>query len=133
VNKDDKELLELEPPRPANTSTSHTLVLSDEPPIDLETSAPTHVAPETSAPARIPRELKKKKARTGASGNEEIITGSLLTPLLDDVKYLLLSCYFLYLLGKISNFLILSFCLSTIFAARDEGYGQYRLPFYRVP
>ncbi|KAM0887183.1 hypothetical protein ACQ4PT_029227 [Festuca glaucescens] len=73
VSSDDEEMLELEAPRPANTSTSHTLVLSEEP----------HVAPESSAPTRSPRALKKK-ARTGAAGKEEIATGSLLTPLLDD-------------------------------------------------
>ncbi|KAM0865015.1 hypothetical protein ACQ4PT_043576 [Festuca glaucescens] len=83
VSSDDEEMLELEAPRPANTSTSHTLVLSEEPRVAPESSAPTHVAPETLAPARIPRALKKK-ARMGAAGKEEIATGSLLTPLLDD-------------------------------------------------
>ncbi|KAM0837699.1 hypothetical protein ACQ4PT_061459 [Festuca glaucescens] len=84
VSSDDEEMLELEAPRPANTSTSHTLVLSEEPRVAPESSALTHVAPESSAPARSPRALKKKKARMSAASKEEIATGSLLTPLLDD-------------------------------------------------
>jgi hypothetical protein len=94
VDRDDETFLELEAPRPANTSTSHTLVLSEEP----------QVAPEASAPPRSPQALKKKKARMGASSKEEIIVGSLFTPLLDDVRYLLLSCHFLYLLEKFPTF-----------------------------
>ena len=101
MDRDDEEMLELEAPRPANTSTSHTLVLSEEPRVAPESSAPTHVAPEASAPARSPRALKKKKARTGAAGKEEIATGSLLTPLLDDVRYPFLSCHFLYVLENL--------------------------------
>ena len=100
MDRDDEEMLELEAPRPANTSTSHTLVLSEEPHVAPESSAPTHVAPEASAPARSPRALKKK-ARTGAAGKEEIATGSLLTPLLDDVRYPFLSCHFLYVLENL--------------------------------
>ncbi|KAK1608836.1 hypothetical protein QYE76_032509 [Lolium multiflorum] len=84
VSSDDEELLELEAPRPANTSTSHALVLSEEPHVAPESSAPTPVAPEASAPTRSPRALKKKKTRMGVAGKEEIATGSLLTPLLDD-------------------------------------------------
>ncbi|KAM0848553.1 hypothetical protein ACQ4PT_054302 [Festuca glaucescens] len=61
VSSDDEKMLELEAPRPANTSTSHMLVLSEEPRVAPESSAPTHVAPEASAPARSPRALKKKK------------------------------------------------------------------------
>jgi hypothetical protein len=110
VERDDEELLELEAPRPANTSTSHTLVLSEEPHVAPESSVPTHVAPEASAPVHSPRALKKKKkARTGASGKEQIITGSLLTPLLDDVRFLFLSCHFLCLLGKVLTFYIVFF------------------------
>ena len=82
--------MELEAPRPANTSTSHTLVLSEELHAAPETSPPPYVAPEASAPARNPRASKKKRARTGAAGKQEIATGSLLTPLLDDVRYLFL-------------------------------------------
>ncbi|KAK1670873.1 hypothetical protein QYE76_059032 [Lolium multiflorum] len=73
VSSDDEEPLDLDAPKPANTITSHTLVLSEDPPI----------APETSAPPRSPRVLKKKP-RTGAAGKEVVATGSLLTPLLDD-------------------------------------------------
>ncbi|KAM0861187.1 hypothetical protein ACQ4PT_046049 [Festuca glaucescens] len=73
VSSDDEEPLGLDTPRPANTSTSHTLVLSEDP----------KVAPEPSDPPHSPRPLKKK-SRTGAAGKEVIATGSLLTPLLDD-------------------------------------------------
>ena len=113
MDRDDEEMLELEAPRPANTSTSHTLVLSEEPRVALESSAPTHLAPEALALARSPRALKKKKARTGAAGKEEIATGSLLTPLLDDVRYPFLSSYSLCT-RKFANFLILYFYLLTI-------------------
>ena len=101
MDKNDEELLELEAPRPANTSTSHTLVLSEEPHVAPESSVPTYVAPEASAPVHSPRALKKKKARTGVSEKEEIISASLLTPLLDDVSYLV---FFVICLGEIPIF-----------------------------
>jgi hypothetical protein len=101
VDRDDEAFLELEAPRPANTSTYHTLVLSEEPHVALEASTLAHVAPEASAPAHSPRELKKKKARMGASGKEEIANGSLLTPILDDVRYASLSCHIIYVLENL--------------------------------
>jgi hypothetical protein len=61
VDRDDEELLELEAPILANMSTSHMLVLSEEPPVDPETSAPALVTTETSAPTCSPRALKRKK------------------------------------------------------------------------
>ncbi|KAK1645009.1 hypothetical protein QYE76_062814 [Lolium multiflorum] len=73
ILRDDDEALELDAPKPTNTSTSHTLVLSEDP----------KIAPESSEPPRNPRVLKKK-ARTGAAGKEQIATRSLLTPFLDD-------------------------------------------------
>ncbi|KAM0914136.1 hypothetical protein ACQ4PT_011688 [Festuca glaucescens] len=73
VSSDDEEPLGFDTPRPANTSTSHTLVLSEDP----------KVAPEPSDPPHSPRPLKKK-SRTGSAGKEVIATGSLLTPLLDN-------------------------------------------------
>jgi hypothetical protein len=115
VNRDDAELLELEAPRPANTSTSCTLVLSEETHVAPESSVPTHVAPEAPAPVHSPRALKKKKARTVVSRKEEIITGSLLTHLLNDARYLFLSRLFCYLLGRYSNFLTLFFSLIDYF------------------
>jgi hypothetical protein len=48
VNRDDEESLELEPPKPVNMSTSHTLALSEDPPVDPEMSTPAHGATETS-------------------------------------------------------------------------------------
>ncbi|KAM0911727.1 hypothetical protein ACQ4PT_013325 [Festuca glaucescens] len=73
ISGDDEEPLGLDTPQPANTSTSHTLVLSEDP----------KVAPEPSDPPHSPQPLKKK-SRTSAAGKEVIATGSLLTPLLDD-------------------------------------------------
>ncbi|KAM0885692.1 hypothetical protein ACQ4PT_030157 [Festuca glaucescens] len=73
VTSDDEQPFGLDTPRPANTSTSHTLVLSEDP----------KVAPEPLDPPHSPRPLKKK-SRMGAAGKEVIATGSLLTPLLDD-------------------------------------------------
>jgi hypothetical protein len=114
VDRDDEELLELEAPMLENMSTSHTLVLSEEPPIDPETSAPAHVATETSAPARSPRALKRKKSRTCTSSKEEIVAGSLLTPLLDDVRDLTL--YFIVtLLSQLKNYNFLVFVLVEYF------------------
>jgi hypothetical protein len=55
----------------------------------------------------------KKKPRTGATGKEVIATGSLLTPLLDDVSFPCLPDHtFFY--SKNANFLMLFFCVSTI-------------------
>ncbi|KAM0896403.1 hypothetical protein ACQ4PT_023220 [Festuca glaucescens] len=73
VSSDDEEPLDIDTPRPANTSTSHTIVLSEDP----------KVAPESSGPPRSPRVLKKKP-RTSASGKEVVASGDLSTPLLDD-------------------------------------------------
>jgi hypothetical protein len=92
VDRDDEELLELEAPRPADTSTSHALVLSEELHVAPEALVSPHIAPEASAPAHSPR-APKKRARTGVAGKEEIATGSLLTPLLNDVRYRFLVCH----------------------------------------
>jgi hypothetical protein len=73
MDRYDEEMLELEAPRPANTSTSHTLVLSEELHVEPETSPPTFVAPTCSH-----RASKKKKARTGAAGKQEIASGGCL-------------------------------------------------------
>ena len=76
MDRDDEEHPELDASKPANTSTSHTLVISEDPKTTLE----------TTDPPPSPRVLKKKP-RTGAAGKEVIATGSLLTPLLDDVSF----------------------------------------------
>jgi hypothetical protein len=122
MDRYDEEMLELEAPRPANTSTSSTLALSEELHVAPETSPPTYVAPEASAPARSPRASKKKKARTGVAGKQEIATGSLLTSLLDDVRYLFLS---VTLFAYSNNFQILDtiFLSVNYFVALDEGDG----------
>jgi hypothetical protein len=75
VNRDDEELLELEASRPANTSTSHTLVLSEETHVAPESSVPTHVAPEAPAPVHSPRALKKKKARQACLEKKKLSLG----------------------------------------------------------
>jgi hypothetical protein len=120
VNRDDEEILELEAPRPGNTSTSHTLFLSEEPHVAPKTSAPTHIAPEMSTPARNPQ--AKKKARTGAAGKRQLATGSLLAPLLDDVSYLSLYVVFLVYSRKIQ---LLDTILLPVdyFTAFNEGDG----------
>jgi hypothetical protein len=51
--------LEVEAPRPANTSTSHRLVLSEELHVAPETLSPPDVALEASATVRSPRASKK--------------------------------------------------------------------------
>ncbi|KAM0839812.1 hypothetical protein ACQ4PT_060052 [Festuca glaucescens] len=71
--RDDEEHPELDASEPTPTSTSHTLVISEDP----------KVAPESSDPPRSPRALKKKP-RTGAAGKGVAATGSLSTPLLND-------------------------------------------------
>ncbi|KAM0864835.1 hypothetical protein ACQ4PT_043664 [Festuca glaucescens] len=73
VSSDDEEHPDLGASRPANTSTSHTLVISEDPKTALE----------TSDPPRSPR-VSKKKQRTGAAGKGVVATRSLSTPLLDD-------------------------------------------------
>ncbi|KAM0868448.1 hypothetical protein ACQ4PT_041307 [Festuca glaucescens] len=83
VSSDDEEDLEPETHGPANTSTSNTLVLSEDRRVALETSPPAHVDPEASSLAPSPR-APKKRARTGAAGKQELAAGSISTPLLDD-------------------------------------------------
>jgi hypothetical protein len=75
MDRDDEEHPELYASEPANTSTSHTLVISEDPKTALE----------TTDPPPSPRVLKKK-SRMGAGGEEVVATGSLSTPLLDDVS-----------------------------------------------
>jgi hypothetical protein len=68
----------------------------------------------------------------GAAGKQELSAGSMSTPLLDDVSYhFLFVIFFVYS----NNFLLLGtiFLSCRLFAALDEGDGQLRLPFYRVP
>ncbi|KAM0929881.1 hypothetical protein ACQ4PT_001336 [Festuca glaucescens] len=84
VSSDDEEDLEPETHGPANTSTSNTLVLSEDRRVAPETSPPIHVDLEASSPASSPRAPKKKRARTGAAGKQELAAGSISTPLLDD-------------------------------------------------
>jgi hypothetical protein len=74
----------------------------------------------------------KKKPRTGVVGKEVIATGSLLTPLLDDVSFPCLPDHASLFTKKCQ--LLIAFLLHVdCVAARDEGDGQHRFPFYRVP
>ncbi|KAM0861641.1 hypothetical protein ACQ4PT_045759 [Festuca glaucescens] len=84
VSSDDEEDLEPEAHGPANTSTTNTLVLSEDHRVVPETSPPAHVDPKASSPTPSPRAPKKKRARTGAAGKQELAAGSISTPLLDD-------------------------------------------------
>jgi hypothetical protein len=71
MDRDDEEHPDLGASRPANTSTSHTLVISEDPKTALE----------TSDPPRSPR-VSKKRPKTGAAGKGAVATGSLSTPFL---------------------------------------------------
>ncbi|KAM0886860.1 hypothetical protein ACQ4PT_029430 [Festuca glaucescens] len=73
ISSDDEEHPEPDASEPANTSTSHTLVISEDPKTPLETM---DLPPS-------PR-VSKKKRRTGAAGKGVVATGSLSTPFLDD-------------------------------------------------
>ncbi|KAM0893482.1 hypothetical protein ACQ4PT_025098 [Festuca glaucescens] len=84
VSSDDEEDLEPETHGPANTSTSNTLVLSEDRRVTPETLPPAHDDPEASSLAPSPRAPKKKRARTGAAGKQELAAKSISTPLLDD-------------------------------------------------
>jgi hypothetical protein len=101
MNRDDEEHLDLDASKPANSSTSHTLVISEEPKTALE----------TSNPSRSPR-VSKKKTKTGAAGKEVVATGSLPTPLHDDVSIFLSSFAFLFYSRNIIS-LTLFFCVPT--------------------
>ncbi|KAM0831539.1 hypothetical protein ACQ4PT_065490 [Festuca glaucescens] len=69
---------------PAPTSTSNTLVLSEEHRVASETSPPPQHNPETPTPVPSPRAPKKKKAKTRAASTHELAAGSTSGPLLDD-------------------------------------------------
>ncbi|KAM0839158.1 hypothetical protein ACQ4PT_060502 [Festuca glaucescens] len=68
----------------APTSTSNTMVLSEEHRIAAETSTPPQQDIEASTPMPSPQAPPPKKARVGAGSTQEIVTGSASTPLLDD-------------------------------------------------
>jgi hypothetical protein len=74
----------------------------------------------------------KKKPRTSAAGKEVVSTGSLSTPLLDDVSLPFLPDHAFLLLEKhhLLNAFLLRF---DYFAARDEGDGRHKFSVYRVP
>ncbi|KAK1610891.1 hypothetical protein QYE76_034564 [Lolium multiflorum] len=77
----DEEEVEPEAHGPANTSTSNTLVLFEDRRI---VPVPPQDDPEASTPVPSPRAPKPKKAKTGAAGKQEIATGSMSAPLLED-------------------------------------------------
>jgi hypothetical protein len=72
---------------PANTSTSNTLVLSEDQRAIPEAWPPPQVDPEAATPVPSPRAPRPKKAKTGAAGERELATGSTLIPLLEDVSF----------------------------------------------
>ncbi|KAM0916555.1 hypothetical protein ACQ4PT_010105 [Festuca glaucescens] len=69
---------------PAPTSTSNTLVLSEECRVASETSPLPQHNSEAPTPMPSPRALKKKKAKTEAASTQELAAGSTSGPLLDD-------------------------------------------------
>jgi hypothetical protein len=80
------------------------LVLPEDRRVAPETSPPAHVDPEAPNLTPSPQAPKKKRAKTGAAGKQDFATGSLSTPLLDNVSYLFLFvAFFVYS----NNFLLL--------------------------
>ncbi|KAM0889505.1 hypothetical protein ACQ4PT_027665 [Festuca glaucescens] len=69
---------------PAPTSTSNTLVISEERRVVSVTSPPPQHNPEAPTPVPSPRAPKKKKAKTGAASTQELAARSMSGPLLDD-------------------------------------------------
>ncbi|KAK1632773.1 hypothetical protein QYE76_007088 [Lolium multiflorum] len=80
----DEEEEEPESHGPAPTSTSNTLVLSEDRRVASEASPPPQVDPEASTPVPSPRAPKPKNAKTGAAGKQELATGNMPAPILDD-------------------------------------------------
>ncbi|KAK1694476.1 hypothetical protein QYE76_011173 [Lolium multiflorum] len=66
------------------TSTSNTMVLSEEHRTAAETLPPPQQNTEASAPVPSPRAPLPKKAKIGAGSTQVIVTGSSSTPLMDD-------------------------------------------------
>jgi hypothetical protein len=69
----------------APTTTSNTMVLSEEPRTAADSSPPPQQIIETSTPAASPRAPVPKKARTGVGDTGGLVTGNSSTPFLDDV------------------------------------------------
>ncbi|KAK1628131.1 hypothetical protein QYE76_002446 [Lolium multiflorum] len=67
------------------TSTSNTLVLSEEDRTAAETSTPPQHNPETPTLVPSPRAPLPKKARTGAGSTQELVIRSTSSPLLEDL------------------------------------------------
>ncbi|KAK1670545.1 hypothetical protein QYE76_058704 [Lolium multiflorum] len=67
VSSADEEEVEPKAHGPANTSTSNTLVLSEDPRVTPEMLPPPQVDPEASTPVPSPRGPKKKKMKIGAA------------------------------------------------------------------
>ncbi|KAK1681479.1 hypothetical protein QYE76_042327 [Lolium multiflorum] len=72
---------------PAPTSTSNTLVLSEECHVGSEASPPPQHNSEAPTPVPIPRAPKPKKAKTGAGSTQELATGTTSGPLLEDMHF----------------------------------------------
>jgi hypothetical protein len=115
----------------APTSTSNTLVLSEEHRAAAETSPPPQHNLEVPTPMPSSRAPKSKKAKTGAGSTQELATGSTSAPLLEDVSSLFPACH-LFCLSNFSPMTIFFF-LSTFCIALNEKAIQSGLPFYRVP
>jgi hypothetical protein len=77
----------------APTSTSNTMVLSEEHRTAAEYSPPPQHNTETSTPLASPRAPSPKRAKTGAGDTHEIVAGSSSTPFLDDISPFSFACY----------------------------------------
>jgi hypothetical protein len=128
---DEEEEREIEAHGPARTSTSNTLVLSEEHRVAVENSPPPQHNSEAPTPVPSPQAPKSKKAKIGAGSTQELATGSISGPLLEDVSSFFPACR-LFCLSNFSPMTIFFF-LSTFCIALNEKAIQSGLPFYRVP
>jgi hypothetical protein len=102
MDRDDEEHLELDASEPAITSTSHTLVISEDP-----------KTPHWNRGSAADPHVLKKKPRTSTASKGVVAAGTLSTPLLDDVSLPFLPS-FTFFYSRNTIFLTLFFCVSTI-------------------
>jgi hypothetical protein len=110
IDRADEEEVEPEAHGPANTSTSNTLVLSEDLRVERETSPPHEADPKTVSPVPSPQAPKKKKAKIGAGKDKEVAAGSVPNPLLGDVSCLLLPSLIKRLSTAVLFFCVVAFC-----------------------
>ena len=80
----------------APTSTSNTMILSEEHRTAAESSPPPQQNMGTSTPPASPQAPSPKRARTGAGDGHEIVAGGSSTATMDDVSLLSLDLLFCF-------------------------------------